>query len=310
MLAIPPAGTDRDRSTVALVLLTECKERALSVVRSNTPGGHTSPVLADGSRRLLHTSVRVSPGARDEKDVQGNAARTCRPGVAAGETAGGRGVEGHANPSAYASGRPVERPSLPPPGASGSGEPRGDDTRRNRAAGVEPGRPSTSNAPVGTKGLDGNGRDVRAGRGRRPLVNPSPNHNSQRQLRTAGTGGLTVATRSGAPRAALEVASSGAGGGGVHPHAPSSSCRETELARSLRDSLTEAKPVEPTPCRLSDPGSIPGVSTIHRKAEAMKPYDLVAVRIACREVHRANVRAQAAITRANEHNVEAAGKRS
>lgn len=62
----------------------ECKEGGLSVVRVNTPGGHASLVLADGSQSLPRTGVRVSPGP-PHSAVPGTP--PVRLGVTAGETA-------------------------------------------------------------------------------------------------------------------------------------------------------------------------------------------------------------------------------
>ena len=108
---------------------------------------------------------------------------------------------------------------------------------------------------VGMTGFDGDGGFAGAGRGRRPLVNPAPNHNCQRQRRRAGTGGLRAATRPGPLRAGLGAASFGADGGGSPAWRPLRSFVSVPAAGSA------ATPVAPASCCSSDPGSIPGIST-------------------------------------------------
>jgi len=100
---------------------------------------------------------------------------------------------------------------------------------------------------VGPIGFDGDREDAGAGRGRRSLVNPSPNHNSQRQrdVRTAGSG-LTETRPASGPTCA-------GGGGGDVPAAGSA-----------------AKPVAPASSCSSDPGSIPGGSTTSRVPKAAR----------------------------------------
>jgi hypothetical protein len=54
---------------------TECTEGGLSVVRANTPGGHTCSVLAGGSRALLEGASAPAPGPHCDA---GNAAGPSR----------------------------------------------------------------------------------------------------------------------------------------------------------------------------------------------------------------------------------------